>query len=236
MAISATPIPVLARARESSFWQKHWRETISDAEFPGYAQATDLKKWFAQQVASLAPGSVLEFGCNVGANLREIGVLCPATQLYGIELNERAIAWSKANGVAPTARFVCGSMGDAEALMQGIGVDQVDVVFTSAAAMHCDDAIFASAKAAALKVARRAIVHMEFNAWSPADLQNARNWRSSFLSDRWIRDYPGEYSGHHRVERIETIGVPLAINYVDSIGRLLVSDVNGLVVVHLKPG
>jgi hypothetical protein len=44
-AINATPFPVLARPRGSSFWQMHWREAISDAEFPGYAVSTDLKKW-----------------------------------------------------------------------------------------------------------------------------------------------------------------------------------------------
>jgi hypothetical protein len=68
--------------------------------------------------------------------------------------------------------------------------------------MHCDDNIFARTKEAALGLAKNAVVHMEFNAWSPADLQNMRNWRSSFLSDRWIRDYPGEYRGHPRVRKI----------------------------------
>ena len=234
MAVSATPLPVLARARESSFWQRHWREKISEAEFPGYATVSDLKRWFAKHVASLSPSSVLELGCNVGANLNEIGKLCPDAKLYGIELNDRAIDWSKKNNIAPTVNFVHGSMADASSLMKNAGVDQVDVVFTAAAAMHCDDSIFAAAKDAALGLARRAIVHMEFNAWSPADLQNARNWRSSFLSDRWIRDYPGEYRSHPRVERIETIGIPLDINFVDNIGRLMISDVTGLIIVHLK--
>jgi hypothetical protein len=177
---------------------------------------------------------VLELGCNVGANLLEIGALDSAIKLYGIELNERAIAWGKTNVVTPETTLVHGSMADAKSLMNKSGVENVDVVFTSAAAMHCDDDIFAAAKSAALSIAKRAIVHMEFNAWTPADLQNGRAFRKSFLSDRWIRDYPGEYEGHERVERIETINIPLKINFVDNIGRFMVSDVSGLIVVHLK--
>ncbi|MBV9562655.1 MAG: hypothetical protein JOY90_19780 [Bradyrhizobium sp.] len=113
-------------------------------------------------------------------------------------------------------------------------LSEIDVVFTSAAAMHCEDEIFAKAKDAALSLTKRAIVHLEFNAWSPADLQNMRAWRSSFLSDRWIRDYIGEYRDHPRVARIETAAVPLDINFVDNIGRLKMSDVTGLIIVHLN--
>jgi SAM-dependent methyltransferase len=235
MAMMATPLPTLARPRESDHWQKHWREAISDAEFPGYARSSDLRTWFTQQlVSTLKPGSVLEFGCNVGANLRDIHTLDPAIKLFGIELNERAIDYGKKNVAPSEATFIQGSMADAQQLVAKNGVSDVDVVFTSAAAMHCDDDIFAKAKEAALALAKRAIVHLEFNAWSPAELQNMRNWRSSFLSDRWIRDYPGEYRGHPRVARIETIAVPLDVNFVDNIGRFLVSDVTGLIIIHLK--
>ena len=101
--------------------------------------------------------------------------------------------------------------------------------------MHCDDEIFAKAKAAALSIAQKAIVHLEYHAWTPADLHNGRQWRSSFLSDRWIRDYVGEYEGHGRVARIETRAVPLKINRSDTVGRIMISDATGLVVAHLRP-
>jgi len=236
LAMRATPVPILARPRESSFWQRHWGEAISDAELPGYARSTDLKKWFARQlVEGLKPSSVLELGCNVGANLREIHALDPSIKLHGIELNQRAIDYGSAKVVPGGATLIQGSMADTMQLAATHGLGEVDVVFTSAAAMHCDDNIFAKAKEAALVLAKNAIVHMEFNAWSPADLQNMRNWRSSFLSDRWIRDYPGEYRGHPRVRKIETIAVPLDINFVDNIGRMMISDVTGMIVVHLAP-
>ena len=120
-AISTTPLPAFARPRESAFWQRHWREKISDAEFPGYAASTDLKKWFARRVVDLSPTSVLELGCNVGANLREIGALDNSVKLYGIELNARAIAWAKGNVVPPDCMLIQGSMANTKSLMKANG-------------------------------------------------------------------------------------------------------------------
>ncbi|MCA1529376.1 class I SAM-dependent methyltransferase [Bradyrhizobium yuanmingense] len=233
-AMRATPFPIFAKARDSGYWQRHWKEKQHANEFGGYAASTPLKKWFARQVIALQPASILELGCNVGANLREMNALAPSAILYGIELNDRAIKYGIDSVVGNNAQLIQGSMADAKLLMQQRGIGEVDVVFSSAAAMHCDDSIFAAAKDAALSLAKKAIVHLEFNAWSPADLYNWRNWRSSFVSDRWIRDYAGEYRGHPRVDRIETLGVPLDINFMDNIGRVMVSDVTGLVIVHLK--
>lgn len=233
-AMKIAPLPVLARPRDSAYWQRHWREKQPAEEFGGYAISTDLKKWFARQVVDLKPRTVLELGCNVGANLREIAALDPSVKLYGIELNERAIEWSAKNGVAPKdATIMCGSMADAKSLMQQNGANEVDIVFTSAAAMHCDDDIFALTKDAALTLARRAIMHLEFNAWTPADLQNWRSWRNSFASDRWIRDYTAEYQDCGAAE-IKAIAIPHDVNHTGSIGRMKVNDVTGLVVVKLK--
>ncbi|NYG48496.1 hypothetical protein GGD67_005981 [Bradyrhizobium sp. IAR9] len=35
MAIKATPLQILGRSRDSSFWQSHWRERQPDAELAG---------------------------------------------------------------------------------------------------------------------------------------------------------------------------------------------------------
>ncbi len=183
----------------------------------------------------LAPASVLELGCNVGGNLREIGNLNPAIALYGIELNDRAIQWGRKNVLPSSAQVFCGSMVDTETILSQHGINRPDIVFTSAAAMHCDDTIFSAAKNAALAVGRKAIIHLELNAWTPADLYNGQAWRKSFLSDRWIRDYVSEYEGHPRVSKIETRGIPLKINIMDSIGRMKISDVSALIIVHLNP-
>lgn len=228
-AMHATPFPFLARPRGSDHWQGRWRERQPAQELRSYANSTPLKVWFAEQIVQLSPSSVLELGCNVGGNLREISAIDPKVELNGIELNEQAIALGKSE-VVTAAHFIQGSMANAAALFDR----RADVVFTSAAAMHCDDDIFGSAKTAALKIALKAIVHLEFHAWTPADLINARNWRSTFLSDRWMRDYIGEYQTHPRVESIEAKAIPFAVNPADNIGRVRVNDVTGLIIVKLK--
>jgi SAM-dependent methyltransferase len=215
--------------KTSDYWQSHWRQK-SGRGHESYLPRTELKQWLARQIVALSPGSALELGCNVGGNLREIAGLDPSIKLYGIELNEEAIAVGRREVLPPNAEVIQGSMADAATLFKG----RADVVFSSAATMHCDDEIFARAKDSALSIAQKAIVHLEYHAWTPADLYNGRQWRSSFLSDRWIRDYVGEYEGHPRVERIETRAVPLAINRSDTIGRVMISDATGLVIVHLK--
>ncbi len=88
---NATALPTLVRPKASDFWQRHRRDKMPDEIFPGYATATPLKRWFARKMVDLAPASVLELGCNVGANLREIHAVDPGIRLHGIELNKRAI-------------------------------------------------------------------------------------------------------------------------------------------------
>jgi hypothetical protein len=100
--------------------------------------------------------------------------------------------------------------------------------------MHVNDEIFGAAKQQALRVARKAIVHLEYNAWTPAELQNGRNWRSSFLSDRWVRDYVAEYESLPGIARVEYFRVPPEINIARNIGRLMVNDITGLIIAYLK--
>jgi len=132
------------------------------------------------------------------------------------------------------ARLMTVAMADIEGVLARNGVDAVDVVFSAAATMHVNDEIFAAAKQQALKVARKAVVHLEYHAWTPAELSNGRNWRSSFLSDRWIRDYVAEYESQPGVTRVESFRVPPEVNVARKIGRLWVNDMTGLVIAHLK--
>ncbi|MFK4533983.1 molybdenum cofactor biosynthesis enzyme MoaA [Bradyrhizobium ottawaense] len=53
--MKATPLPILGRSRDPSFWQSHWRKRQPDAELAEYAEATELKKWFAKQIVDLSP-------------------------------------------------------------------------------------------------------------------------------------------------------------------------------------
>jgi hypothetical protein len=95
-----------------------------------------------------------------------------------------------------------------EGVLARNGIDSVDVVFSCGATMHVNDEIFAAARQQALKIARKAVVHLEYHAWTPAELQSGRNWRSSFLSDRWIRGYIAEYESQPGVPRVEYFRIP----------------------------
>jgi phospholipid N-methyltransferase len=230
-----TPLPVLARPRDASTWQNFWRTESQDAVFRDYAKGSPLRDWFARKCVELGAQSVLELGSNVGANLQALWKADNNLKLYGIELNENAVNWGMKNmpdGCG--ARLMTGSMADIEGVLARNGVDAVDVVFSAAATMHVNDEIFAAAKQQALKVARKAVVHLEYHAWTPAELNNGRNWRSSFLSDRWIRDYVAEYESQPGVTRVESFRVPPEVNVARKIGRLWVNDMTGLVIAHLK--
>lgn len=55
------------------------------SEVPHYAVT------IADLIASMRPGSVLEFGCNAGRNLDQIRRRIPATQFFGVDVNQQNI-------------------------------------------------------------------------------------------------------------------------------------------------
>jgi hypothetical protein len=229
------PLPIVARARSAATWQDFWRTEDSDAVFRDYAKGSPLRDWLAGKCAALGADSVLEMGCNVGANLQAFWRADKNLKLYGIDLNANAVAWGAKNmPEGCEARLMAGSMADVEGVLERNGIDAVDIVFSCGATMHVPDEIFAAAKQQALKIARKAVVHLEFNAWTPAELQNGRNWRSSFLSDRWVRDYVAEYESMPGVARVEYFRVPPEINVPRNLGKLMVNDMTALIIAHLK--
>jgi hypothetical protein len=232
-ATNIGPLPTFVRARKATAGQNFWPTESNEEVFRDYAKGSLLRDWLAEKCASLQPHSVLELGSNVGANLQAIWSRDSRIKLYGIELNESAVDWGTRH--MPTgceARLMTGSMADAEGVLARNGVDAVDIVFSCGATMHVNDEIFAAAKQQALRIARKAIVHLEYNAWTPAELQNGRNWRSSFLSNRWVRDYVAEYESLPGIARVECFRVPPEINTARNIGRLMVNDITGLIIAY----
>lgn len=229
------PLPVLVRGKPSATWQEFWRTERADAVFEHYAEPSPLRDWLAAKLVSLEPASVVELGSNVGANLRAVWKADDRIKLYGVELNENAVKWGMQN--KPTGcdvRLMAGSMSDLEGVLARNNVGPVDVVFSCGATMHVNDDIFAAARQQAVKAARKAVVHVEYHAWTPADFQNGRRWRSSFLSDRWVRDYIAEYEAMPEVARVEYFRIPPEMNVARNIGKLMVNDMTGMIVAHIK--
>jgi hypothetical protein len=236
LATRLAPLPTMVRPKSSATWQAFWGQRKGDEVLSLYAdQRQPHRDWLASQIIALKPATVVEFGSNIGSNLLVLAKADPSLKLYGVELNQSAVELGQQS--VPSGSdilLVNGSMATASEPLQKAGVSECDIVFTSAAAMHVDDDIFAAAKKEALKLARKAIVHLEFNAWTPAEMMNARRWRGSFMSDRWIRDYVAEYEGLPGVDRIECLRIPPSFNIPSNIGKLMVNDMTGLIIVHLK--
>ena len=155
-ATNIGPLPVLVRARKAAAWQNFWRAEDSETVFLDYAKGSPLRDWLASKCTSLRPDSVLELGCNVGANLRAIWRADHRIKLYGIELNENAVRWGTKNmPEGCEVRLMTGSMADPEAVLARNNIDNVDIVFSCGATMHVDDDIFAAAKQAAARLCEK---------------------------------------------------------------------------------
>ncbi|XUJ34929.1 hypothetical protein ACQ5SK_03255 [Bradyrhizobium japonicum] len=231
-ATNIGPLPVLVRARSLPYGR------ISGGP-KGARQRSRLCKEYA--LAGLACELLRRPAAGIGgrtrpecrANLQAIWRADRNIKLYGVELNDNAVKWGMQHMPEGCgAKLLTGSMADVAGVLQRNGIEGADVVFSCGATMHVNDEIFAAAKQQALKLARKAIIHVEYNAWTPAELQNGRNWRSSFLSDRWVRDYVAEYESMPGVSRVDCIRIPPEINVARNIGRLWINDMTAMIVVH----
>jgi len=80
----------LAEDRED-FWKN-----IDDYYYKRNTNDSILRrKWLAKIILFYHPKSILEIGCNEGANLREIYKLNPKIKLTGIDINLNAVNYAK---------------------------------------------------------------------------------------------------------------------------------------------
>jgi SAM-dependent methyltransferase len=83
---------------------------------------THWSDFMAEQVLRLAPGSVLEFGCNVGRNLHALRERAPSVVLKGIDVNAEAVAFGREE--------------------RGLDLSHADEAFLQAQPDNCFDIIF----------------------------------------------------------------------------------------------
>ncbi len=75
--------------RLESLWQGDFGDDYVDRNAKAYAARGPF---WAERMAQMQPASVLEVGCNLGGNLRWIGEHVPARGLFGVDINEEALA------------------------------------------------------------------------------------------------------------------------------------------------
>jgi pseudaminic acid biosynthesis-associated methylase len=104
----------------------------------------------------LTPTSVLEIGCNVGANLRWIVDRLPAHDVYGIDVNERALRTIRSrldiNAVWSPAREL------------PFRDRRFDLVFTAGVLIHQPEAALPLVMGEAVRTSRNYVLALEYGA------------------------------------------------------------------------
>jgi SAM-dependent methyltransferase len=106
----------------------------SSLAVPGFYKQpeTHWSKFMADQILSLKPQSVLEFGCNVGRNLLALRESAPTLLLRGIDINPEAVTFGR------TERGLDLAQGD-ETFLAAQSADAFDVIFTVSVMDHLPD-------------------------------------------------------------------------------------------------
>lgn len=80
------------RTEQEEFWAGNFGDTYVSRNNSSELLAANLH-FFSKTFAKIdKPASLIEFGANIGMNLRAIQLLLPHTGLFGIEINEQAAA------------------------------------------------------------------------------------------------------------------------------------------------
>ncbi len=153
----------------------------------GYCGSIDHphRQLLIDKVVSYAPfESVLEIGCNTGPNLFLLAEMFPEAQLYGMDINSRAIKegkrWFEEMGI----KTVLLSTGKADRLNKFRDAS-IDVVFTDAVLIFIGPDRIEKAIEEMKRVARKAII---LNEWH-RESNSKGGERGLWLDGRWIYDY-----------------------------------------------
>ena len=78
------------KTEQEEFWQSEFGDEYIDRNDSSNLLASNIS-FFSEIFSSTKKiNSILEFGCNVGMNLKAIRTLLPKVQLTGIEINKKA--------------------------------------------------------------------------------------------------------------------------------------------------
>ena len=110
-----------------------WSGSFGDEYVERNAQLDDRRRGFWTGIVDeFAPASVLEVGCGQGGNLLPLSQILAARQVWGIDINEAALARARTN--APGVNVVYGSA-------RGLPFRDAtfDLVFTTGVLIHQPD-------------------------------------------------------------------------------------------------
>lgn len=156
-------LPVTAQATA------YWTPTLADLpNIPRVAQRywdsfTDPQRgWAIQAIEALPPvASVLDLGCQAGANLRALRTRWPALRLAGLDVNAPALDAARAFMAAEGWTDITLHEGVLPAALDAWPDDAVDVVLSTYCLAYVSNLDLVACLTAALRVARIAVIVIE---------------------------------------------------------------------------
>lgn len=135
-----------------------WSGEFGDAYSERNASAGEARGPFWHELlGSLAVGSVLEVGCNVGPNLRWLAQILDPSRVFGVDVNDEALAQ-----VRRTLPYVNAVHASARELP--FRDRAFDLVFTTGLLIHLPPATVPLAMAEAVRCSRRYVLCGEYYA------------------------------------------------------------------------
>lgn len=170
------------RQSEVKRLEELWGGDFGNAYVERNAEAARGRQPFWQMILSEFPvRSVLEVGCNVGGNLRWIADLVPSRQVYGVDINEQALA-----RLRQTLPGVNAVYAPARALP--FRDRWFDLVFTAGVLIHQPVEVLPVVMAEIVRTSGRYVLCMEYYADELTEVPYRGH--SGAL---WKRDYGGYY-------------------------------------------
>ncbi len=141
-------------SRLESLWQGEFGDDYVERNAEAYAARGSF---WAERVKQMQPASVLEVGCNLGGNLRWIAAHLESRGIFGVDINEKALA--RLRSEAPELNAVW-----APARRLPFRDRQFDLVFTMGVLIHQPDETLPHVMSEMVRVSRRWVLCGEYHA------------------------------------------------------------------------
>ena len=163
-----------------------WQGSFGDSYTDRNAKAAEGRLPFWKKLLTDHPcDRVLEIGCNLGANLRWIAQVIPPRDVYGVDVNEKALATLRSD--VPTINPVW-----ARARELPFRDGFFDLVFTCGVLIHQPPDMLEGVMAEAVRCSRRYVLAMEYFAEKPTEVPYRDQKGALFKCD-----FGGLYQGQH---------------------------------------
>jgi len=207
-------------------WQKpQFKESKNYEEFFFENIKQPRREYLAGRIFELGPiRSAMEIGCNQGFNLYNLAKKQPELELFGLDINPRAVREGNMRFQSAGMDRVHLSEGACDDL-KAFESNSVDLIFSEAIIIYIGPDKIRKTLKECVRVARKAILLMEWN-WSSGNQGSL----SIYKTGHWVHDYSRLLSELSEVELVTITKIPDTLNYQD----ILWKQYGALVTVRLK--